>query len=668
MRLKVFVNGASQNYATLYDSDSTLLGTLSKDDWHSRNTILPKADFIRSDLKLSNQVHISQLIAQYKKQNDKAYEPVQLQTLASTFVSFDVAAAISEAAKSQNGTATPQQTQLIALQRDLEQAQFSTGDGGLERILFEEILKIPLNVLENIRDLRSAQHGYVEQLIEDMNHRLSESLDISEYWQQDEDFSVAIEYKAGFFYFLISDRTGAKYTFDERSGGLKYFLSYYIQAKAIRDSMGPGGSIIVMDEPDGFLSAAGQRNLLSVFELLAQPVKDLNTTKRCQIVYTTHSPFLINRNYPDRISLVRKGDGGEGTQLVELVSTRQYEPVRSGLGIESSEALFMGSENIVLEGVSEQRILVSAIQRFGDAARIDDMLDLNRLTVVSASGAWDVPRLLKNTKRSKEKQPVVAVFMDGDATGQSVRDEVVGERLIAAEHVCLISEANLSTKDWCQSPQTLEDLIPPRLIAHAVRSFAKTRWNQDQYGVDAILSLWNNDSSTTNDLKLATVITTASNNLAKPADSLELRAGVFESLARLLSGGVAEFEAEKESLQCLEKVVREVCVVILRMLKHARRQSRQDRLAKVVRLEVERFKKIHGKVATKADVRRCMSKLEVLPTGGDPHSVQTRENIIKLQHMLEEEVKHAGFPVDAPTWVARLGMLVDCPWTSKDFQ
>jgi len=155
---------------------------------------------------------------------------------------------------------------------DLKASELKTAYGGLERILFEKILKVPREALIRIRDLKSSHHGYVEQLLANINHRLSEALDISQYWQQDEDFTVSIEYKAGFFYFFISDRTGAKYTFDERSGGLKYFLSYYIQAKAIRDSMGSSGAIIVMDEPDGFLSAAGQRNLLSVFELLAQKI------------------------------------------------------------------------------------------------------------------------------------------------------------------------------------------------------------------------------------------------------------------------------------------------------------------------------------------------------------------------------------------------------------
>ena len=113
-------------------------------------------------------------------------------------------------------------------------------------------------------------------------------------------------------------------------------------------------------------------------------------TGAVQLIYTTHSPFMINRNFPKRIALVRKGDGSEGTQLVEGAATRRYEPVRSGLGIDCAETLFLGSLNVVLEGISDQKVLVASIQRFGNPSRIDELLDLNKVTFVSAGGVWNV--------------------------------------------------------------------------------------------------------------------------------------------------------------------------------------------------------------------------------------------------------------------------------------
>lgn len=666
-KLRIFVRGDTEEYATVYNASGDQIGTLEREEWHEKNKCLPAPHLIRANLDFSNQVHISQLIAHGGESKATAYEPLELQGLADELITADLARAVAEqqAAAQQPNAGTPTLDAFKATQKRVAAANYNAGDGGLEAILFYDILKIPRSVLKRIRELKSSQSGYVEQLVADMNHRLTEALDISTYWQQDEDFELTIEYKAGFFYFFITDRTGAKYTFDERSGGLKYFLSYYIQAKAIRDGMGESGAIIVMDEPDGFLSAAGQRNLLSVFELLAQPTKSGGKSRCAQVIYTTHSPFLINRNYPDRISLVRKGDGGEGTQHVELVSTRQYEPVRTGLGIEAAETLFMGTENVVLEEVSAQRVIVAAIQHFGDPSRIDDFLDLNRVTFVSAGGLTDVPRLLRTTKRSKEKQPVAVLFVDGDEIGRKTKDEIVGEGLIDSRHVGLISDSDLPTSQWCDNPETLEDIIPPKLLSVAISAFAKERWSSDTYTADAILEKWNSNADVPAPKRLIEVTKFAGGGLSENVTEIALKAGVHESLARLIVERPEVLDTYSAELQQLNAVVRKICERIAFMLREARTKHRQDKLSKGVRIEIERFKKIHGETASKADVRRCLAALEVLPIGSDMKASRTRENIILLQRKNEDEVEHAGHEVRIPTWMNRLDALLECPWTEK---
>ena len=86
---------------------------------------------------------------------------------------------------------------------------------------------------------------------------------------------------------------------------------------------------------------------MSVFESLVSPE---SSNKTCQLIYTTHSPYLINRNFPRRIRVVSKEDAEEGTQYIEQARARRYEPVRTALGIDSSQTLFMGSQNVLMEG------------------------------------------------------------------------------------------------------------------------------------------------------------------------------------------------------------------------------------------------------------------------------------------------------------------------------
>ena len=70
--------------------------------------------------------------------------------------------------------------------------------------------------------------------------------------------------------FIIRDRTGTDYSFSERSHGLRYFLSYFVQYLA-HEPPTDRPEILLMDEPDAFLSSQGQRDLLKIFDAFAFP-------------------------------------------------------------------------------------------------------------------------------------------------------------------------------------------------------------------------------------------------------------------------------------------------------------------------------------------------------------------------------------------------------------
>jgi predicted ATPase len=64
-----------------------------------------------------------------------------------------------------------------------------------------------------------------------------------------------------------------------------------------------------MDEPDAYLSSIGQQDLLRALEAFAQPD---GGGRGDQVVYVTHSPFLINRNAAHRLRVLDKGSNEEG--------------------------------------------------------------------------------------------------------------------------------------------------------------------------------------------------------------------------------------------------------------------------------------------------------------------------------------------------------------------
>ena len=200
------------------------------------------------------------------------------------------------------------------------------GADSLEMHLFKEILAITIETQKYLYGLTTDDRGYIEGQIAKWNDEINDRLNLSHFWRQDEQFALKVNYKDGVIYFEIHDKTDSIYTFKERSSGLKFFLSYYIQAKAMEMSSRNRNSVILMDEPDSALSILGQRNLLAVFESLVSPESSNQT---CQLIYTTHSPYLINRNFPRRIRVVKKEDAEEGTQYIEQARSRRmnrYEP------------------------------------------------------------------------------------------------------------------------------------------------------------------------------------------------------------------------------------------------------------------------------------------------------------------------------------------------------
>lgn len=110
----------------------------------------------------------------------------------------------------------------------------------------------------NIEELRQAiedgAEGYVATIVDSINDQIDRKLAPNRWWTQDSEFRVLISPRDHDLVLTIRDRTGKDYTFDERSRGLKYFLSYLVQFLAGRPPAGSRQKVLLMDEPDAYLS------------------------------------------------------------------------------------------------------------------------------------------------------------------------------------------------------------------------------------------------------------------------------------------------------------------------------------------------------------------------------------------------------------------------------
>lgn len=651
----VVLDGAQSDgqFASVHSLPSmSHLGNLSREKWaDARRTVLPALQFIDAKVALSNEVHIRQLIDLYGGgEPGSVYDPLALQDIARRVASISV-----EAGKQPDAAVVQA---INEVKSALQGSRVGVQKGGrLEVLLFRDVLGVSKPTLEMMAKLGNAHRGYVERLVAEINHRLDETLDLTHFWQQDDQFRLSVDYKSGFFFFEITDRTGAKYTFNERSSGLRYFLSYYIQAKAIERVNEGRGSVVLMDEPDSFLSIAAQRNLLQVFESLVSTKAASGT---CQLVYTTHSPFLINRNFPKRVVLVRKGDGSEGTQYVPRSAVRRYEPIRSALGVDCAETLFMGATNVVVEGVSDQRILIAAIQRFGENGDVDRYLNLNTVTFVTAGGAPNVPRLVEKSIAGDEKRPVVVVLLDGDQAGSDVFQSLTAGKILDKEFVTTIDQAGLKTP-WLARPTVFEDMIPPPLLAVAAHRCLAEQWQVavPWRAIEADLKPKPTDTDTAADRLIGAVKKRLGTTAAGLRDE-ELKGLVLDVFAECLADEGGFLDAE--GLEAFEANVGVLCGKLRQMIDAAERRYQRDSMQKCVRLAVNNFQKSHHRGASRADVERCLDRLEGECSGFTQEARHARENVSQMREALMGEVAEARNPVDMAKWMERLKLFQQCPW------
>lgn len=150
----------------------------------------------------------------------------------------------------------------------------------------------------------------LKQKIENLNHVLTSNF--HDFWQQSigrnnkihiqfelDHYNASFGEKAGkpYLEFWIKDEGERLYP-KQRSRGVRWFLSFYMELKASA-SINAKQMILLVDEPGVSLHARAQEDVLKVFE----DIKD-----RIHVIYTTHSPHLVEINKLHRVLAIQRDD------------------------------------------------------------------------------------------------------------------------------------------------------------------------------------------------------------------------------------------------------------------------------------------------------------------------------------------------------------------------
>lgn len=344
--------------------------------------------------------------------------------------------------------------------------------------LLMKVAGVEPSQFDELQDAVRTKNGYVNSIVDTINAKLATALNFPKWWSQDSQFELFVSLRDYELVFMIRDRTGRSYSFDERSEGLKYFLSYFVQYLAHEDRSDGQPEILLMDEPDQFLSSSGQQDLLRIFGSFAHPDDD---KRPVQVVYVTHSPFLIDKNHAERIRVLEKGEHDEGTRVVSSAAQNHYEPLRSAFGSFVGETAFIGNCNLMLEGPSDQ-VLLAGISNWLTQRGASNLyrLDLNNLTLVPAGSASAVPYLVYLARGRDVQKPAVIVLLDGDEAGNEARKALQrggarNRRLVDDKLVLQPTDDSLSelVSDNPTGVVTIEDLIPFEIALHAAALYCE---------------------------------------------------------------------------------------------------------------------------------------------------------------------------------------------------
>jgi AAA15 family ATPase/GTPase len=251
--------------------------------------------------------------------------------------------------------------------------------------------------------------------------------EFGDYWTQDSIHLRMEPHGADALQFTIkeSNRTH-DFQMAQRSKGFQWFLSFYLLIKAAARS---NYSVLLIDEPGLYVHAQAQQSILTVLQ-------DLVDKEENQVMFSTHSPYLIDPKRLDRIRLVMKNHSigsknkktNKGTKVYELsqVQTNDKEtltPIITAIGLDISKGLTLASDkNVLLEGISDYYYLSAFIKILSKQikqAGIDGVL--NDIHFIPATGVTQIPLISSIMIGWSLKHKVV---VDNDDAGRNVANEL----------------------------------------------------------------------------------------------------------------------------------------------------------------------------------------------------------------------------------------------------
>ena len=289
-----------------------------------------------------------------------------------------------------------------------------------------------------------------------------------EWWKQG---NYRFKFSADGMYFRIwvsDDVRPENIELENRSSGLQWFFSFYLIF--VTENAGEhNNSIILLDEPGHTLHPMAQKDLSLFFNSLAE---------KNQLIYTTHSPFLVDSMNITRTKVVYSELDGrtnisDNLKIKKKAAQKSIYPINSAIGITISDTMLIGTKPIIVEGVSDQ-IYLTYIKRIllkNNLIKYED-----ELVFMPVDGTKNIKPVVSIITGKEEVLPIVLV--DNDVSGKEKKKSL--EKNLYIEDKNKLLSVDQYTHKKIENAE-IEDIMDENIIADAFNREYHSEYEDFEY-------------------------------------------------------------------------------------------------------------------------------------------------------------------------------------------
>jgi len=217
----------------------------------------------------------------------------------------------------------------------------------------------------------------LKQKIENLNGEIT--LNFQDFWRQSvgKNNKIKINFELSHYDHTNPEKSGKPYLEfwikdererlypKQRSRGVRWFLSFFLELKATALDRSQKNKVLLIDEPGVSLHARAQEDVLKVFD---------DIKEQMQIIYTTHSPHLIDVNKLYRVLAVQRAVEDDMKSETLVFSARSLKsatadtlsPIYSTMGARlSQQEIIKTFNNVIVKDLATYYFLKAIVSLTG---------------------------------------------------------------------------------------------------------------------------------------------------------------------------------------------------------------------------------------------------------------------------------------------------------------